>query len=1519
MRKILILLLGLFLGMVPYTLAEPNYEEIVKEVSPDQLKRYISDLSSLGYREAGERSNKRGEYLYQKFQDIGLAKVEKETYEGTGPLDKGAYLTVKETGKKIELYCLSPNSVRTSTLPPEGIEGQLIYGGNGEASYYNGQEMQGSIVLLDFNCGKRWVDAFMLGARAVVFLEPDDTTRYEAGQKSVGVPLDAPRFWINKEDATFLLSKLKPGTTKVKLTARMDWEKTEGFNVLGWVEGSDPELKEELIIITASYGGGSVVSRLGPAAESSCGIAALLQLAEIMQKNPPARSVLFLAIGNLGDFVHRHLRKVEPYKSEMEEPLEPKLFLGLDLSSGTDELGLHHGWPFGGKFKIQIAFAPLGKRFQEYSQEICDILGYEVSNTFTNLISPAKGISWESIVSSRVTRGISELVITSGTPTLNLITIHDSRSGRGTPLDTVDKVNFANLSKQVKFLSCLLIKVLNNEELLTKKNEATIKKALKDDLRTFEARLLTFDPRESFVPNDPIAQGDTEFVLDHKPVSVLACPAIWPGGGIKLVNEKGEATFPNCKLGHGGQLLGYCIDQETGAIVGAPDNGPSGEKFTPRKFKIDWKTTEGSCILFKCKAINLYELIDSNYLIGLTNIEVFNKANSTPLQFYEIMHGTSGRGWTSSVSAEGVVFGQPTEKVKVLGLTGPLGKRLLLTNASSSEDKKKAQGEGYHVGERTAIDLTPYQAAKDMWTLNEYRLNKLKQFGISNQRLEELHNRAKEFLDKAGQMKGKKEWDKFLKFSRQALASETKAYPDVKATANDVIKGIIFYMAILLPFSFFMERLTFGFTNVKKQLGGAFFIFLIVYVIMRFAHPAFYLAHAPEVILLGFILLALAIIVISYVSGKFEEQMQEMKRKKAKVHEADIGRISATAAAFSLGVSNMKRRKVRTALTSVTLILLTFTVLSFTSVRTYLRYSSVERGDQPSYEGILVRDSSWYRLEDPAYTYLRSFFADEAVIAPRSWYFSGGMKSETYVKIRKGENSIYAKGLLGMTSEEDKITSLSNYLVAGRWFESGEKTGVIIPEEIAFYLGATEQEKKAEKEAVEDLISRKDLSKEEEQNLKNQLHQFRLETVKKHFPAIEKEKLNIFGEEMKVVGVINSQQLEKFKDLDGGKITPVDFAALADKQREDIQRERVMRVGKGEKQIRSFTHLSADNIPIVPYNFARNNGGTLQSIAIKFNPGVEIIKKVEDFLSMVSLTIFVGKEGKTWAYTSMGSTSFRGMTNLLVPILLASLIVLNTMLGSVYERLREIGTYSSVGLAPVHISSLFIAESCVYAILGAVAGYLVGQITAKVVNSLGLLAGLTLNYSSVSAVASTLIVMSVVVLSTIYPARKASQMAVPDVTRKWIPPEPKGDKWEFEFPFTVSGKETLGLYVFFKNFFASYSEESVGTFYTQGTSLSTFPDKKGQGYSIQMLIYLAPFDLGVSQSVDLRAIPTGEYGVYSIHLLMERKTGEVSSWKRLNRRFLDVLRKQFLVWRTLTPETKEEYAQEGDEELKKSQ
>ena len=179
--------------------------------------------------------------------------------------------------------------------------------------------------------------------------------------------------------------------------------------------------------------------------------------------------------------------------------------------------------------------------------------------------------------------------------------------------------------------------------------------------------------------------------------------------------------------------------------------------------------------------------------------------------------------------------------------------------------------------------------------------------------------------------------------------------------------------------------------------------------------------------------------------------------------------------------------------------------------------------------------------------------------------------------------------------------------------------------------------------------------------------------------------------------------------------------------------------------------------------------------------------------------------------------------------------------------------------------------------------------------------------------------MATVFLSTLYPAKKAADMAVPDVTRKWEFPDPEGDNWLFDFPFTVGGAEVLGMYTYLTRVFESYGEGSVGDFVADHVRF-TSQDVRGEPqYEIYLTTWLAPYDLGISQNVELRAIPAGEHNIYKIEVIIRRLSGDVASWKRINRGFLNVLRKRFLVWRTIPPDLKQQYAEEGRQILQGEQ
>jgi hypothetical protein len=196
-----------------------------------------------------------------------------------------------------------------------------------------------------------------------------------------------------------------------------------------------------------------------------------------------------------------------------------------------------------------------------------------------------------------------------------------------------------------------------------------------------------------------------------------------------------------------------------------------------------------------------------------------------------------------------------------------------------------------------------------------------------------------------------------------------------------------------------------------------------------------------------------------------------------------------------------------------------------------------------------------------------------------------------------------------------------------------------------------------------------------------------------------------------------------------------------------------------------------------------------------------------------------------------------------------------------------------------------------------------------------ILGGININYSSTAAVMTSVVVMSVVLLSAVYPSKVAARMAVPDVTRRWTFPPPAGDVWRFDFPFTVADWQVLGLFAFLADFFGACAEESVGVFYTRNTELTReFVDGRCR-HRISLDVWLAPYDLGVSQHVELLAEPTDDSHIHRIEMTILRRSGEHAAWQQRNRALLAELRRQFLIFRTIPESGKQRWERQAGERL----
>jgi hypothetical protein len=243
-------------------------------------------------------------------------------------------------------------------------------------------------------------------------------------------------------------------------------------------------------------------------------------------------------------------------------------------------------------------------------------------------------------------------------------------------------------------------------------------------------------------------------------------------------------------------------------------------------------------------------------------------------------------------------------------------------------------------------------------------------------------------------------------------------------------------------------------------------------------------------------------------------------------------------------------------------------------------------------------------------------------------------------------------------------------------------------------------------------------------------------------------------------------------------------------------------------------------------------------------------------------------------------------------------------------------------MAPSHVAILFMAEALSYAVLSVVLGYVLAQGVAFLFAGTGLLRGITVNYSSLSGVLAMAMVMAVVLLSSIYPARVASSIAIPDVETSWKLSRPQGNRLIAQLPFLLKFREVPGAAGFLFEYVRVHQEISHGVFSVDDLNLwsgreqdpAFGPLEIRPEVSMDFTAWLAPFDLGIMQEVHILFHPSeNQPGYARVRLVILRRSGENQTWWRLNQRFVNRIRKQLLVWRSLDPDSRASFGLQGPE------
>lgn len=1593
-------LLKLFICLILFfiILGYPIFSTAIDDHSL-QFKEDILALSSIGDRSMGTKGNEKAAlYIKEAFRRTGFDQIGSHFYPVPVRRHGGSRLLLMDKEISLPILPMKSNIISPGATPKEGLEGPLIYVGRGNLTDFNGEVIAGSIILMDIDSGKNWLHAANLGAKALIYIDQDDTSKTVFKEKTELTPILFPCFWISMSElreSMSLRKKLSMGlvSSKVRLHSDITWEETMGENIYCFIPGTDPMLSKEVVLVEGFYDSTAMVFERSPGSDEAMSVATLLDLARALKRSPPKRSVLLVATSGhsqtlagmrelfwsisarskdqkrlqarfkgvrkktrdtvkilkkvsfvkpMDEYSERLFReavgeriKIEVdgisrrlmrlrlegknrvdqemikelaekrlllrrlgWRSDLKDlsPAEMTLLqslipmsmedqkalltdakrqikmlkssrrfrslikskdlvaaLSLHLSSHGDGFGaFNEGWLYPLKPTINrvAAYGTLERLLRDAASSVEEFLG--ITSLFKDTLRPRRIRTWRSYFLDQPPLG-GEVSALAGYLGVSLVTVNDSRSAWGTPYDVPDRLDMDYALQQNDYVKGIIrylmdVPVIKDRKLPRKGFSAIAGRA--NFIRHGE--LFPDQPAPGSVILAYQGSGIYHAIVDH----------------MGMFQLRGVADRKN--VAHKVIIEGYRFDPEDGSVVWAIDKKQTGKK--AYRVKMQRRYMETDLVMFACKETTFFNLLEPRNFHYMTKIKLIDgRREAPPMRYWWSRIDTR-----SSVIAS--VYLEPGTPLKMTLSDSMIQKKLILTNANS----RNSLGRGYRVDDWPFLHQTEYKIAKDMWMLLGPRIANLETHGIYNERIRKLHDEGVSAIGEADSAYKEKKYNRFMEAATRSWALATRVYDHVEKTQRDVLLGVLFYIALFVPFAFCLERLLFCYSSIHKRIIAFLVILTLLIAVIYKVHPAFQLAYSPMVVILAFFIIGLSVMVALIIFFRFEEEINRLQSRATQLEDSGIGRWKAFTAAFLLGVSNLRRRRIRTGLTCVTLIILTFTIMSFTSVKTMRHHARVQFNDSRAYQGFLLKHLNWGNLPSESLEIISNSFEKEALLAPRVWFEQADKTRPTLIPVRN-KNGIYeAKGLIGLSSVEGQVTGLSGILVGGRWLRDDDHRSVLLSERMARHLGISPNQPN---EAV----------------------------------------VQLWGVPYKVVGVFSGKSLQERSDLDGEPLTPVIFPSEASMEMTEIEIE-AQESGEDIKTFQSrYQHIPGELTLIVPYRTLLSLGGNLKSVAVRPGSADDTRDRARFLSDRFGLTLFSGESEGTFLYHASDTLSYSGVPNIIIPLIISVFIVLNTMIGSVYERKREIAVYTSVGLAPSHVSFLFIAESMAFAVISVVLGYLFAQITSFLLSGTPLWAGITVNYSSLSGVGAMLLVILVVLVSVIYPSKVAGEIAIPDVNRAWKLPDSDGHVLDLKLPFLMKHGEqrSIGGYIF--EYFKGHQDVSHGLFSTGNLQVSFACPRLScgeDGHSecngsncfnseclmLHSKVWLAPFDLGITQGVDIQFCPSAdEKDFLEIRICLEREAGEANTWKKINKGFLNQLRKQLLMWRSFDTKTQTYY------------
>ncbi len=712
-------------------------------------------------------------------------------------------------------------------------------------------------------------------------------------------------------------------------------------------------------------------------------------------------------------------------------------------------------------------------------------------------------------------------------------------------------------------------------------------------------------------------------------------------------------------------------------------------------------------VTFPCRELNGPAFFDARFMEPLKEG-----------QLLDTVRGGAPKQAHFSVERNGQMWGLVNRDIRwqLIVRAGATRVRMALLNAlKDGRERGLTERETFLRG--YAIDdvlpsIPAHVAVRDLATLNDWRLADYRSAGIKSDKIDTIRTVAQAALKSADEAVVNDDGAALQRQSVVALSNEIRAYQAVKEMGLDVARGAIFLMLMLVPFCVAMERLLFASARIGRQIMASLSIFTVMTLLLWSFHPAFRISAQPLVIVMAFTILSMSIVVIGMVLSRFKASVREFQSSMAEGSAAKMSRGGLIASAVFLGIANMRKRKVRTLLTGTTVVLVTFALLCFSSTSSYVDRKDFRiDGGTVAEPSVLVRRTSFDPLPWTSVDVLKNLINEHAPACGARVWLNGGMGEITWklnvINPRSGKQ-VALNGGLGLPPNEDKLSGVDSVLP--NWPDFAKGGGCYLAADTATLLGVA--------------------------------------------PG---ETVVVRGQELVLRGVYDPLRLEDVTQLDGQRLLPYDYSKLEqdwlDRTSQNVMEQEsgsssAMQPGGNE----ASRYISANDLMVLENEVARRLGGSLRSFGI----ACETVDQAAELADRLAQTIafpayYTNRDG---GVNVLVSTPLIAMPpkNIAIPLIIAAMIIFTTILNSVSERRGEIYVYTSLGLAPTHVGALFLAEALTYGLMGAVFGYIAGQGTATLLTGLGMMEGITLNYSG-TAVIKTMLLVQFVARSPLRPPR----------------------------------------------------------------------------------------------------------------------------------------------------------------------